>query len=152
MTRLLEWHENWSSGLERLDIQHIELADCFNRVSEACRNFDSHIDRGSSTLSADLNELFDGLFQRIRAHFKYEERTMLEFNYPGVTAHKREHVMLLAELKSILTAEQSSADAEKKLEILGDLKTWLIAHANHSDSAFSTYIKKLKSKSNNVAE
>lgn len=140
MKKYFNWCDEWLSGIEALDVQHASLAEYISEVMEAC------CPSGNSAASnpVNVNQLFDNLLKKIQDHFEYEETIMQKTGFPGFSSHKREHVMLHAELKSILVRDLESAAAGEKLVLLRELRTWFAAHANHSDCAFSAYIKKMK--------
>lgn len=84
----------------------------------------------------NLSELVEHLYRKTKEHFKYEEAAMQEAGYPGFVAHRREHIMLLAELKLAINKADS--------DMVRELKTWFMAHIKHSDCRFSAYISRRK--------
>jgi len=125
--------EGWLTGIEALDIQHVELAACINKAAGACC---------STKAIGELPGLVDHLYQKTREHFEYEEFVMREAGYPDFTAHRREHIMLLAELKLVLDSEPGSGRVKVDSKMVGELKTWFLAHIKHSDCQFSAYISR----------
>lgn len=129
--------DGWVTGIEALDAQHVGLAACINEVAAAC---------GSASRQWELPDLVADMHQQTKAHFEYEEAVMQAAEYPGFAAHRREHVMLLAELKLAINKASAGTDGIKvDSEMVEGLKTWFMAHVKHSDCQFSTYIASRKS-------
>ena len=77
-----------------------------------------------------------------KEHFTHEENMMHEEDYPGYTTHMREHTMLLAELKTSLTADIMDDCTTTNRNMLDALKSWYIDHVSHSDKDFANYMRK----------
>lgn len=140
MQDFIKWREDWLLGIEILDAQHLGLADCLNRLVREC----SRINESENTDDAErldvLKSLTDELYLKTKEHFKDEEALMLSEEYPGYTSHAREHVMLLAELKSTFDPRLKEGCKNIDPEILNDLKYWFVAHVSCSDQEFADYL------------
>ncbi|GMR21181.1 MAG: hypothetical protein BMS9Abin36_1780 [Gammaproteobacteria bacterium] len=132
--------DGWLTGIETLDAQHVELAACISRVANACCCSENTQSGGSVSWKQNLSELVGNLYQAVKKHFEYEEAFMLEAEYPDYAAHRREHIMLLAELKLAINVERESGDIKLGSEMARGLKIWFMAHIKHSDCRFSAYI------------
>lgn len=132
--------EGWLTGIETLDAQHTELAACINKVAGASCGTENTQTGDCVARQEELSELVGNLYQTVKAHFEYEEAVMLKAEYPGFAAHRREHIMLLAELTLAVNMEDESAHIQVDSKMLRELKTWFIAHVSHSDCKFSAYI------------
>jgi len=127
--------DGWLTGIEALDAQRVELAACISRVVGVCCD---------TQKKQNLTELVGHLYQKAKEHFEYEEAVMREAEYPDFAAHRREHIMLLAELKLAIIREPGSGGIKVDSKMVRELKTWFMAHIKHSDCQFSVYISSRK--------
>ena len=132
--------DGWLTGIEALDTQHVELAACISRVAGVCRGSKNMQTGGSVSRNRDLSEVVDHLYRKTKEHFEYEEAVMRETEYPDFAAHRREHIMLLAELKLAIDREPGSVGIKVDSEMVRELKAWFMAHIKQSDCRFSAYI------------
>jgi hemerythrin len=124
---LIEWTDNLKLGLAEVDGQHQALAAWLNRLEAAALAPDP----------AAALAVLDALYAATRDHFAFEEQLMAEIAFPGAVAHRREHVMLAAELKSFIAAVRKGGE-RLDAAALAALKKWLVAHIIGSDRAFVT--------------
>ena len=127
----LEWNDNLALGIPELDRQHRHLAKLIARIATAAG-------AGPETEGPDpaIPALLEKLYRETRAHFKQEEAMMAATEYHGAAEHRREHTMLLAELKS-WTHQVREGDAAVRARELAALKHWLVAHIAGPDRTFA---------------
>ncbi|MDT8387350.1 MAG: hemerythrin domain-containing protein [Thiogranum sp.] len=147
MESTFKWRDEWLLGIPALDNQHRTLADCLSRLVTECTQLHGHNGNGNgSEIDADgkqeLMKLLEELCARTRAHFSIEEDMMLTANYPRYADHRREHLMLLAELTSTFAAPIRDGRCNMNPETLRALKSWFIVHVAHSDRQFANWLKK----------
>lgn len=140
MKPFLSWRDEWLLGIEALDNQHRQLADCLNRLVVECSCENEPTDRDRAEKRSAVRALLDELYQQTRAHFEFEEAMMRRCGYPGYPSHAREHVMLLAELKSTFISALREGCCDMNPEILQALKSWLVAHVALTDREFADYL------------
>lgn len=90
---LLEWHEEYSVGVDDVDYEHQEMIDLINQVHRELQ------DPGSGT---GVDQFLGEIFARISAHFALEERIMREAGYGEYAEHKEDHEKLLDELRDLM--------------------------------------------------
>ncbi len=131
--------DEWLTGIASLDAQHAGLADSIRKIENAC-NCTENTQSGDSLPGKQLlSALLDKLYQATKKHFEHEEAVMREAGYPDYAAHRREHIMMLAELKLIINMERESTSMEMDSGLARELKTWFIGHIRQSDCKFSAY-------------
>lgn len=135
----ITWSDDRLLGIDSLDQQHRTLVDCINKLVTECRKSGTDTHGSAGEKREKLARLFDELYTTAKAHFSYEETMMRDMNYPGYAAHAREHVMLIAELKSSFANTLKQAQCSVTPELLQALKSWLIAHVSRSDRDFAKY-------------
>ncbi len=141
MEGIFKWRDEWLLGIPTLDEQHRVLADCLNRlVSECARLHGPDGDEHDPVQKEVLVQLMENLSERTRRHFAVEEEMMQDAGYPGYASHQREHVMLLAELKSTFAARVRDGRCSMDPELLKALKSWFIVHVVSSDREFAQWL------------
>lgn len=145
--------------IEGVDEQHMALADCLDRLAESVRRLESASNTpplsdeenigfgdciGTDGAEWDTEEFGKALgFLReleklTEEHFRDEEAIMENAAYPDLVDHRREHVLLLAELKEFV---REIRDGEETLQAchLVALKNWFVGHIVTTDMEFSRY-------------
>lgn len=77
------WDESYSVGVALLDQHHRHLAELINRLA-ACA-----AERG---VSENVAGILEALVSYAEYHFHHEEAMMEEAGYPGLAAHREEHL------------------------------------------------------------
>lgn len=142
MTAFLTWSKDWLLGIDALDSQHKVLADSINRLVVECRQTAAASPEKNEHRRELLVRLFQELYTTTKEHFCFEEALMCAEDYPGLAAHAREHVMLIAELKATFVNGVKEGRCQLDPDFLQALKTWLIAHVTHSDREFAEFLRK----------
>lgn len=140
MEGIFKWRDEWLLGIPTLDDQHRVLADCLGRLVNECANLHGPNGDGDPARKETLMQLMEDLCNRTRRHFAVEEEMMREEEYPGYAHHQREHVMLLAELKSTFAARIKAGTCNMNPETLHALKSWFIVHVASSDREFAQWL------------
>ena len=135
MRPFLVWREDWLLGFERLDDQHLSLAQTLNTL----HRFLVHDDNRKPLDREQLCRQLDGLLEMTRGHFQDEESLMQDHDYPGLQAHHREHALLLAELQECIR-EIEAGRKPFTLATLTALKHWQIDHVINSGAEFTQFI------------
>lgn len=129
MSKLVEWSEELSVGIQEIDEQHKMLVDLLNQLHEAI-----HKRHGSEATRKILDELAD----YTRIHFAVEESLMRVLEYPDYEAHKREHEDLIQQMVD-LKQKLDTGTHSISFELLHFLKVWLTKHILESDKEYSPY-------------
>jgi hemerythrin len=133
MNDLLVWNDEWNTGIPDVDEMHLAMAVKLNQVFElfrACCEAAEH----EHLLRNALNEFLE----LTREHFGAEEEKMRHSNYPDYANHKKEHIMLVAELVQYIRELEKRVVAMDAMT-QSNLKNWLIAHIVIADKAFASY-------------
>jgi hemerythrin-like metal-binding protein len=83
-----------------------------------------------------LFAVLERLYDHTRAHFELEEQAMAQMTYAGAVEHRREHLMLMAELKTFI-ARLRKGNEQLDNAALQELKTWLVGHVLGTDRSFA---------------
>lgn len=126
---LVEWNDNLSVGIQEIDDQHQVLVDLLNNLHRAI-----HQHQGKAAAEAILKDLVD----YTKIHFAVEESLMRILGYPGYTDHKRQHDILISEVKE-LQEKLASGKASVTFELLHFLRNWLTRHIMEDDQHYSPF-------------
>lgn len=121
---LIEWNEKYSVGIAEIDEQHKQLIGYVNNLYD-------YMKQGKS--KEILEPLFKDLYKYTQTHFLFEEKLMLQNNYPDYHTHKSEHskfIQKLDDLKEKFNKNSFSAG----IETMTMLKGWLNEHIYHQNS------------------
>jgi len=133
----LEFKDIYKIGIKKIDEQHKELFDVFNRLERA-------IDRGEG--NEVISEILDFLSEYTREHFKTEEQYMERYKYPDVEEHKKIHQQFLDEIDEIYQRYQSGY-LKINSQIQTTLFKWIITHIEQTDKRYGMYLlNKIKGK------
>jgi hemerythrin len=115
---LLEWRDEYSTGIEDVDDEHRDLIDIVNRLHALMLATDSKL-----TVPAFI----DGLIKGVSAHFALEERIMDESGYPESARHREDHERLLDELREFKAAFARAEEVDS-VELAMRLEPWFSRH------------------------
>ncbi len=121
---LIEWNDKFSVGVASVDHEHRELIELINGFQQKIGQDDS--------LDAKLEHLGETL-AHISAHFALEEKLMQDSRYDEYTEHKRDHEILLDQLRDIMDAVEEDAGVDN--DALGSvLEQWFSRHFQTHDA------------------
>ncbi|TNF86787.1 MAG: hemerythrin-like metal-binding protein [Gammaproteobacteria bacterium] len=110
---LIEWREEYCTGIEGVDFEHEEL---IRQINEVYKLIENQVDKG---LVIDcLGEIYGS----ISAHFALEEQMMLRHDYDHYPQHRADHERLLDDIRDITEEfEQSVTLDDDRLKKAGGL-------------------------------
>jgi len=133
MDELFNWNEVWNTGIDSIDAEHRHMASTLNRIARLLP--DNQTDHAQLPV---ITQRLDEFITITRSHFHHEEEQMRQVGYPGLAAHKREHAILLAELREFVKLiRRGRARVDNRTRHA--LKQWFIAHLVISDREFARY-------------
>lgn len=121
---LIEWKEEYNTGIKSVDHEHRELVELINSLHRKMQSDPTH----DSVIEA-LGEIY----AQISAHFALEEKIMQERRYRAFEEHKLDHETLLDELLDIM----DSVDEDGRFsadELSVDLDRWFSDHFRTHDA------------------
>ncbi|WP_295880264.1 bacteriohemerythrin [uncultured Thiohalocapsa sp.] len=129
MSKLVEWSDSLSVGIEEIDTQHRTLVDLVNELNDAIEHRHGN---------AVVGQVLGRLEAYTRIHFAVEEGLMRVLGYPDLAAHKREHARLADQLADL----RERFDGGRKalgFELMHFLKLWLTSHIMECDQDYARY-------------
>jgi hemerythrin-like metal-binding protein len=128
---LLEWKDEYATGIDDVDDEHKDLIDVINRLHELLLADDAKL-----TVPAFFARLIDG----VSAHFALEERIMGESAYPDREAHRADHERLLDEMRDLVEAFRQAEEVDS-VDLAMRLEPWFSQHFATHDLQLHTTLK-----------
>ena len=130
----ITWREELAVGDERIDNQHKELLERFDKLLGACRGGEG---------KQELSRLLGFLDEYVVQHFGDEEELQKAHRYPEFESHRMQHVSFvkrIADLKQEIAAE-GEIQIDHVLATNKILLDWLVQHISSSDKALGKYLR-----------
>ena len=131
----LELTEDYLTGEPEIDKQHLKLCECINTLQDG-------LEAGLSI--EKLMSSLDFLTNHTLQHFAYEQKMMLDMNYPDLEEHIEHHRELIKELGNLkedfirhVKVNQEDKFTGKFLDLLKD---WLLNHITEEDFKLKPYL------------
>ena len=100
---LVEWRQEFCTGLPEVDHEYRELIELVNQV---------HARLGERPGEQAASEVLGEIHACIAAHFALEEKVMREAHFDRFEAHKEDHERLLDEIRDIMDAYEGRPQLE----------------------------------------
>ncbi|MDO8606903.1 MAG: bacteriohemerythrin [Phaeospirillum sp.] len=126
----LQWTENLSVGVPRMDEHHKRLVNLINLLFEAMS--------GDATSAVDtvLNDLLD----YTRYHFAEEEKLLAVCGYPELEEHQAIHRAMVKEVLEMRQRYLGNPASVPASEALDFLSKWLMRHIIGKDLRYSSHV------------
>lgn len=122
---LIEWRDEFRTGIDAVDFEHRELIDLINRAHE----------RLEGAAPRDEIEAFLGeIFAKIAAHFALEESVMRRKAYDQYRDHKQDHEALLDAILEIMQEYDSGGFTHMSDRLSIRLRDWFSEHFKTKDA------------------
>lgn len=131
----IEWSPDYSVGLPEFDTHHRHLFDLLNKAYDACMQ---------SKQSEVFSDIVAEMSEYACYHFTAEERQMEACAYPGLTAHREEHLQFtrrIAELRKSLPTVNEECTIDL-VDLTQFLMNWLSHHILEIDMQYSQHLSK----------
>ncbi len=116
---LIEWRDEFETGIEFLDYEHRRLVGLINELFDRQCRHDPEI---------TVSDCFGRLHARIVAHFALEENLMREKRYDNYAEHKAEHERLLEEFREIMDRYEDGAYSCQEEALAEHPRDWFVQH------------------------
>jgi hemerythrin len=124
-----EWSDEYSIGVDEVDVQHKRFLNLIRRTYEVA---DQTIE------NKEVSNLLDELMKYAHFHFGSEELLMQAYSYPKYAEQKSEHIKIIREL--VEKMEEIKSDKGKLTNLLFFLIKWFVDHDSHFDKEFGDYV------------
>jgi len=128
----ITWNPSYSVGHARIDAQHQQLLEHYNRFNEACS-------KGKGR--GEILQLFGFLDTYVRDHFAAEEQLMALHAYPKAASHRQKHLELTSSLQGMKNQLRGEhAPITVVIEAGQTLVKWVLEHIGKEDVALGRHL------------
>ena len=124
---LIDWKDEYSVGVYKLDSDHKKLFGFVNKLHEAMKE-----GQAAKTTEGIINELL----AYTKYHFGEEEKIMEEINYPGLPAHKNTHEMFISEVEKLKQEADNGMAIFVSVKLVNTAIDWLKDHILQMDKKY----------------
>ncbi len=129
----IQWDRTLSVGVKLIDEQHQELFRRVNTLLEAMM-------KGQG--KPEIEKLLQFLASYVVEHFGAEEKLMAQYKYPGVAAHKQQHVDFVKQFGELKAKfDQVGATGDVTITLNRFVGTWLRDHIGSQDTALGKFLQ-----------
>ena len=126
-----EWYEDYSVGVDEIDVQHKRMVGLMRRTYEL---------KDSPRDASHVEHLLNDLIKYTALHLDCEELFMVTYNYPHYAKQKSEHDRLRSELRE--RVDRVGRGEEQLTGLVFFLMQWFVNHCNHFDKDLGAYLLK----------
>lgn len=126
----LNWTEELSVGIPRIDQQHRKLVSLLNELYEAMQS-----GKGRDVLGKVLGELAG----YTKTHFAAEEQIMAANGYPELQTHRDKHQKMAQKVMELNDQFRKGVLASP-IQITNFLKDWLAKHIMETDRNYGPFL------------
>ncbi len=129
---LIEWNEEFRTGIDQVDSDHRHLLDLLNNVYESFTN---------RLYPSKLGQVFDELVNYACYHFATEGEWMKSVGYPRHIEHTQQHDEFARRVVEMQKSFAAGKTGGLSLEVLTFMRNWLVNHILESDGQFRAFVK-----------
>ncbi|MEW5729376.1 MAG: bacteriohemerythrin [Pseudomonadota bacterium] len=126
---LVEWTDDMSVGVARLDEDHRRLLGMLNTLDDALHRADAQDEVGRA-----LGELIRYTYY----HFGAEERLLEEVGYPDLDGHRQAHRVMADHVRQMEADYEANPRSVVATELYKFLSDWLVHHIRSEDMRYKT--------------
>lgn len=129
----IQWTNNLSIGIEKIDAQHKELFNMINNLLDA-------MSQGKG--KEEVGKVFDFLEDYIRGLFTTEEKYMTQFNYPDYSHHVKQHIEFIKKFDDLkIIFKTATAGINVMISTNSLFGDWWRNHINKVDKDLGIFLK-----------
>lgn len=126
----LDWKDNYSVGINIIDVQHMHLVQIINELHDALKE---------SQNKEIINQILQNLVNFVHFHFKTEEELMVKEDFGEYTIHRYEHEKLTDEMKR-LHNDYITGNIRISHQLMNFFKDWLMDHIVAKDKKLAVFL------------
>ena len=121
---LIEWNENFATGISGIDHEHKELIASINAFA---------LNLKQDSTKDELVDILNNIYATIHSHFMLEEKVMKKNAYDEYEYHRNEHAELLDDIRDLTIELESSPDFDPQ-QLTQKLTDWFLNHFKTHDA------------------
>ncbi len=122
---LIEWRDEFNTGVSEVDHEHKEIVALINELHEAM---------GEDASQDEIGRFLGDVFAKISSHFALEETVMRKHNYDEYEDHKNDHEKLLDDLRDIMDDAEEGVGKNYKAALAESVRDWFVNHFKTKDA------------------
>ena len=127
----MEWTEEYSVDIVKIDDQHKKLIGIINELYEALSI------EGSKKEA--INKVIGELYDYTKYHFSAEEELMRKFSYPQYINHKSAHDNFIMKVVEFQDEYRQGRVLILSVELIQFVRDWLFKHILTVDKQYSSF-------------
>ena len=127
---LIEWKDEFATGVPDVDSEHRQLIDLINAL---------HVAMLRKDVTYTVMDFLGQIYARISGHFALEEKIMRERRYDQYEDHKADHERLLDELRDIMDDYEEHAYFSDE-EFARQIDAWFSEHFRTRDARLHKHL------------
>ncbi len=131
----LEWNEKYEVGNPEIDSEHKIFVRILQKIICSSEKKENH---------AFTERLIYQIYKYADFHFFSEETLMMEIHYPAMGEHKKEHDMLLMELRNNISVTGNENYQRPLDDFIRFVTDWFVSHSVKMDKKLADFIEKNK--------
>jgi len=133
-TAFVVWEDRYALGIPEIDAQHKELFALTNELYNACQ-------QGIEVAQSEFKDVIHKTVKYVGYHFSFEEKLLVDANYPQLAEHKKEHERFV---KTVLEGVKDFESGKSFVPntFVRFLRDWILEHIAVSDKMYAEYMKK----------
>jgi hemerythrin len=132
---MFEWKDDYSVGVNEIDIQHKHLISIGAELMDLVKH------HSSDDLYDDVVDAIERLRDYTVYHFDAEEKLMAESGYDDIEAHKELHRRFIEKIDDIDLTAIDENQTEFVMDILKFISTWVVKHIIGDDFKYSDTVQ-----------
>jgi hemerythrin len=129
MDNSFDWNDEYSIGIEEIDVQHKQILHLIKK---------NYLLAANSIENVEVKKLLEELMKYMQYHFNSEELLMKVYDYPKSSEQKTQHELLMTELA--IHVREIESGKGNMVQLLFTMMKWFIGHDNEYDKEFGKYI------------
>lgn len=130
MMEMIQWSDSLSVNVTAIDLQHKKMISIMNDLYDAMM---------SRQGKACTSRVLGGLVDYTQTHFKTEETYLEQYQFPGLSQHKREHREFIQKISG-LKDDFERGHVTVNTDTMVFLCDWLRGHIKGTDQEYTTFL------------
>lgn len=132
---MIQWDEQYSTGIKTIDDQHKELINIIGTLSDLLTSAIEGQD-----IYDPMTEIITSLTNYTIYHFNYEEELFAKYGYEDAAPHTKEHQNLIAEIENLDFEAIDEDQVTYGKKILRFLLSWVFKHISGTDFLYRDFL------------
>ncbi|MBU1171072.1 MAG: bacteriohemerythrin [Proteobacteria bacterium] len=126
------------------DAFNIDVLDIDEKMKELFEGINRYLEYDSRRIKEEdydeIGEVLADISEGIRQHFNHEEKLLIQYRYPEIAGHKKEHRRFV---KKVLAFRRVFSEEPEKIykDSVKYIQEWLLRHIQEDDMRYAPFIR-----------